>query len=344
MPSLSVVVLTWNEQANIGACLEALARQTRTDLEVVVVDAASTDRTADIVRAMQADFPFPLRLDIAATRISVGAARNRGVRLAEAPNVAFLSADTEPRQRWAEEALRQLERFDLVYGMQVHSPRQDGRPAAGVGAAVRGLRYHFPSGATGDPATYASHVNAAIRKEVLETFPIGTSKGASAVDDVLLVRRATRAGYRAMYEPRMAVLHRDVDSWRAELRKNHREGLGLGEHAAELGVQKPVLAWGGILVAAGAFVALRPGPLSIGTAAVAVWLPALRRAAKRARRMPPGRLLLGLAASPLFDLAFLLAYVRGILRPAPPAPSAGPPAPGARRRTEQAAPGQEVTP
>jgi glycosyltransferase involved in cell wall biosynthesis len=319
-PSLSVVVLTWNEEANVGPCLLALARQSRQDIEVLVVDAASTDRTVARVLALQPTLPFPLRVAVAESRISVGEARNRGVQMAQAPNVAFLSADTEPNPRWAEMALVRLERADLVYGRQVHAPS-----APTVGAAVRGLRYHFPAGAAPSPEVYASHVNAAIRREVLLAFPIGTSPGASAVDDVLLARRATRAGYRAAYEPRMAVLHHDVDSWRAELRKNRREGLGLGEHARELGLQVEPLAWGVLLLGALAWLAVAPGALAVGLLALVLWLPALRRAFRRARRMPPGRLVLGVACAPLFDLTFLLAYVRGLLAPAP---AAGRPAQG----------------
>src|SRR5688572_27695131 len=330
-PSLSVVLLTWNEEANIGACLAALAKQTRQDFEVIVVDAASTDRTVQTVLDAQPTLPFALRLVVAETRISVGEARNRGVQLAQSSNVAFLSADTEPSPRWAEMALMRLDGADLVYGMQVHAPSEKG-----LGAAVRGLRYHFPSGAAFDPAKYASHVNAAIRRDILVTFPIGTSPGASAVDDILLVKRATKAGYRAAYEPRMAVLHRYVDSWRTELRKNRREGLGLGEHHGELGLQTQVLAWAVLLLGALAFFIVRPGLPSGLVLALVAWLPTLRRAARRARRMPAGRLLVGVLASPLFDLAFLLAYVRGLLRSLGSKPTEDP--------RGQPAPGREVTP
>lgn len=309
-PGLSVVILTWNEEANIGPCLKALARQSRQDFEVIVVDAASTDGTVPTVTGLQPSLPFPLRLVVADTRITVGEARNRGVQLAQAPNVAFLSADTEPSPRWAEMALVRLERADLVYGRQVHAPSK-----GGVGAAVRGLRYHFPTGSALAPEVYASHVNAAIRRDILVAFPIGTSPGASAVDDVLLAKRATNAGYRAAYEPRMSVLHHDVDSWRAELRKNRREGLGLGEHARELGLQPLVLAWGVLLLGALAYLAVAPSPLALALLLAVLWLPALRRAVQRARKMPAGRILLGVAFAPLFDLTFLLAYVRGLLTP-----------------------------
>ena len=45
--SLSVVIITFNEEANIGRCLAALAGLAE---EVVVVDSFSTDRTAEICR------------------------------------------------------------------------------------------------------------------------------------------------------------------------------------------------------------------------------------------------------------------------------------------------------
>src|SRR5687768_12542019 len=103
--AISVVLLTWNEQPNIEACLASLARQTRLDFEIVVVDAASTDDTACIVAGLSTEFPVPLRLYVASTRIRVGPARNLGVRLAKSPLIAFLSADTEAEPTWIEQCL-----------------------------------------------------------------------------------------------------------------------------------------------------------------------------------------------------------------------------------------------
>jgi glycosyltransferase involved in cell wall biosynthesis len=319
-PRLSVVVLTWNEADNVAACLQALAKQDEPGIEVILVDAASTDATVAIASSLQATLPYPLRIVVADTRISVGAARNRGVASAQAPVVAFLSADTEPAPEWARFALRGLaDGADLVFGRQVHAPT---RPT--VGAAVRGLRYHFPDGPTDQPARYASHVNAAIRRQVLLTFPIGTTPGASAVDDILLARRAAQAGLTLAYEPGMLVRHRDVSSWRGEMTKNKREGLGLGEHSAELGVRVEPLLWAGLMAAALAWLVLLPGLVPAFALLGAVWLPTLRRAVRRHRAMPARLLLVGVAASPVFDLAFLLAYLRGLLRrKALPSPAIG---------------------
>lgn len=54
---VSVIVPARNEEASIGPCLQALLTSTNVELEVVVVDDHSTDRTANIVRALAARDP-----------------------------------------------------------------------------------------------------------------------------------------------------------------------------------------------------------------------------------------------------------------------------------------------
>ncbi|HVL88378.1 MAG TPA: glycosyltransferase [Candidatus Thermoplasmatota archaeon] len=307
-PRISVVLLTWNEEANVADALLALARQSSREFEAIVVDAASTDRTVELVRRAQASFPVPLRLHVAETRISVGEARNRGAALAQAPAVAFLSADATCAADWVARALDGLQRADAVFGRQLHDPRD-----FGVAQSVRGLRYHFAPAAEADAERFASNVNAAFAKRLLDEFPFGTSASESAVDDLLLARRAKRGGYRLAYDPHLLVHHSDVDSVRAELRKNRREGYGWGAHADELGFHRPVLLWGAALVAAlGAFLVVPALGTILALAAVA-WAPALRRAWKRRRGMPLKSLVLGAVATPPFDLAFLAAYARGLL-------------------------------
>ncbi len=52
LPRVSVIVPARDEEANIIDCLESLLSQDHTDIEVIVVDDGSSDRTADLVARM----------------------------------------------------------------------------------------------------------------------------------------------------------------------------------------------------------------------------------------------------------------------------------------------------
>src|SRR4051794_13444369 len=85
------VVVTYNRKVLLGRCLEALERQTRPPEAVLVVDNASTDRTAELVAA-QSDARY-VRL----SRNGGGAEGfHHGVRIAlaeEAPDWLWLMDD-----------------------------------------------------------------------------------------------------------------------------------------------------------------------------------------------------------------------------------------------------------
>jgi glycosyltransferase involved in cell wall biosynthesis len=82
-PELSAIVITRNEEANIADCLASLAFAG----EVIVVDNASTDRTADIARAAGA------QVHHAPDWPGFGAQKNRALALATRPWVLSIDAD-----------------------------------------------------------------------------------------------------------------------------------------------------------------------------------------------------------------------------------------------------------
>jgi succinoglycan biosynthesis protein ExoA len=94
-PLISAVVATYNEERHIEACLRGLCAQVELpgDLEIIVVDGNSTDRTAEIVRVLAASdnrirlVPNPGRYQVYAW--------NLGTRESRGQYVAFCSAHTE---------------------------------------------------------------------------------------------------------------------------------------------------------------------------------------------------------------------------------------------------------
>ena len=90
MPSVSVVVPTRDRRDRLRLALISVLRQREVDIEVVVVDDASTDGTADMVSGL-AD--RRLRVVRQTSPIGVSAARNRGITEASGRWVAFLDDD-----------------------------------------------------------------------------------------------------------------------------------------------------------------------------------------------------------------------------------------------------------
>ncbi|MEZ5323432.1 MAG: glycosyltransferase, partial [Microthrixaceae bacterium] len=76
-PLVSVAIPTLNEQPSISICLESVLAQTWRNVEVLVVDGGSTDRTRDLVEAFAAVDPRVRLLDN--PRRTQPAALNRAV-------------------------------------------------------------------------------------------------------------------------------------------------------------------------------------------------------------------------------------------------------------------------
>lgn len=89
--ALSVVVPVYNVERYLAACLTSVLDQSHRDLEVVVVDDGSTDRSGEIADRFAAADPR-VRV-VHQANAGLGAARNTGTRLAVGRYLAFADSD-----------------------------------------------------------------------------------------------------------------------------------------------------------------------------------------------------------------------------------------------------------
>jgi GT2 family glycosyltransferase len=128
--ALWVVVPAYQEVAGITATLDALAAQQDTGFELVVVDNASTDGTADVVRRWAAGAPFPVHVLDESER-GTGCAVDTGIRFAIAHGAGLLArtdADALPVPDWtARVRSRFAKGAEVICGASV--PRRDEDPS-----------------------------------------------------------------------------------------------------------------------------------------------------------------------------------------------------------------------
>lgn len=89
MPIISVIIPAYNVESTIAQTIDSVLKQTFNDFEVIVIDDGSTDRTVEIVRAINDP-----RISIFSYRNGgLPVARNRGIGRAKGEYLAFLDAD-----------------------------------------------------------------------------------------------------------------------------------------------------------------------------------------------------------------------------------------------------------
>lgn len=104
-PLVSVIIPVYNYERFLAEAIESVLSQTYRELEVIVVDDGSTDRSGEVARSFAGKGVSYCHQ----VHAGIGPARNKGVELARGDFLAFLDAD----DRWPEEKLeRQLRAFE----------------------------------------------------------------------------------------------------------------------------------------------------------------------------------------------------------------------------------------
>jgi GT2 family glycosyltransferase len=106
----SVVIVGYNGEKFLGACLESLEQTDvpTSDYELLIVDNASTDGTVALAERFSSRFP-QFRLIRNSRNMGFPAAVNQAAGIAKSPVLVLLNQDTSVERRWLSELLAPLE-------------------------------------------------------------------------------------------------------------------------------------------------------------------------------------------------------------------------------------------
>jgi rhamnosyltransferase len=215
----TVAVLTYNGETYLEQILMAVEGQSLDgDIDILVIDSGSTDRTLDIVSR----HPRVRLHQIPNSEFGHGRTRNLAARLARGEFIAYLTHDAIPASdRWLQELLAPLRdtHADIAAVMGKQIPRPGCFPLlkyeiqgvfAGFGPDF-GTTVFFDDGtARGDQAlldalSFYSDVNSATRTAFLRhEIPY---RDVRYSEDMMFGQDIIEAGYKKAYAPRGAVVH-----------------------------------------------------------------------------------------------------------------------------------------
>jgi glycosyltransferase involved in cell wall biosynthesis len=197
--NLSVVIPVHNGGENLRCCLEALSQSTRPADEVIVVDDASTDGSADLAQKFGVHV-----LHLPGPPQGAAIPRNRGAAVASGEVLVFLDADVAVHT----DALEKIERTMSEHqGIAALFGSYDAYPRApGLASRYKNLLHHYVHQHGGGEASTFWTGCGAIRREVFESVG-GFDESLKAIEDIELGTRVRRAGYRIWLCPDVQVTH-----------------------------------------------------------------------------------------------------------------------------------------
>ena len=214
---MGVVIVNWNRQALLRACLNSLARQTHPSFQVLVVDNGSTDGSASMVEEMAKSFPVPLGLISNSTNLGFCAANNQGIWALNTELLGLLNNDAEVEPGWLEaleQAIRQGDDVGMAASKIVvwedptridkcgHLIYPDGQNRGrGSGQTDRG-QFDRP-----EEVLWPDGCAAMYRRAMLEDIGGFDEDFFAYADDAELGLRARWAGWRCWYTPAAVVRH-----------------------------------------------------------------------------------------------------------------------------------------
>jgi len=214
---VSIIIRCYNEEEHIGRLLSGIFEQSIKDIQVIIVDSGSTDRTLSIA----SNFPAVI-CNISSEEFSFGRALNIGCAAATGEFVVMASAHVYPKhRRWLEYLLAPFQdpRVALAYGKQ----RGNGHTTY---SEHKIFSKWFPEASvSAQKSPFCNNANAAIRRSLWKQIPY--NEEVTGLEDLEWAKRVIQSGYYLAYVAGAEVIHVHNETYTGTFNRYYREAITL---------------------------------------------------------------------------------------------------------------------
>lgn len=225
--SVSIVVPAYNATEVLPICIDALFAQAQKPevAEIIILDDASTDNTAEIAEARVADAKahgYQMRVLRQPVNAGPAAARNRGGFEATGDVVIFTDSDCAPLPHWLGEMLKPFDDPSVSAVKGAYLSRQ---PEMGARFAQAEFEERYRMLEASESVDVVFSYSAAFLRSVFvelggfdSRFPVADN------EDTELSWRLVEAGHRIVFNPNAELFHRHPPSLRTYFKKKISRG------------------------------------------------------------------------------------------------------------------------
>ncbi len=209
----SIVLLSYNSRDDLAECIPSLIKQTYTNHEIIIVDNASTDGSAEFIKK---NYPS-IRLIETGKNLGYPAGNNVGFAHAKGEYIVVVNPDTVADRKWLEELIKPLESNPeialttskiLMYYHKDHINTCANTTHYTGLDFCRGLNESADNYATQQTVGAISGCSFAIRRDMLDYIEGFDPDFFLYMEDADLSWRARLAGGKIVYTPRSIICHK----------------------------------------------------------------------------------------------------------------------------------------
>lgn len=213
IPLVSIIIVNYNGRAFLEKCISSLLAQSYPNVEIILVDNASSDDSIDYIRK---EFPS---IKIIANKENIGFAKgnNIGIKAVNGELIATLNNDTEVSTQWLDELVKAItsdEKVGMCASKMLFMKNPDIINSTGIcisrsGACWdRGMFERDQGQYESIEEVFAPCAGAAIyRKAMLNEIGLFDEDFHAYMEDADFAFRGRLAGWKCLYVPNAVVYH-----------------------------------------------------------------------------------------------------------------------------------------